>query len=142
VVLNFNETIKLCFIQGKTPDLTTLLLLCNWLGVSPTEFFESSEESNSSPYTTNTPIEFENTLDVIKAALSQDENLDKETANVIFKMVEAAYNTFQRTQSNVIEAHLRADRELHQETADAIVNALKSAYDAVLEGKLNISKGG
>lgn len=71
--------------NGRIPDMETFLLLCNWLGVEPTEFFSS-----------NTPTEEKSSAASIELQLRADKNLDPVTANALATIVRAAYQELSR----------------------------------------------
>lgn len=117
--------------QGKIPDLTTFLLLCNWLGVHPAEFFVGELQHKNHHEIKPT------TLEMIELLLINDALLDKETTSVLFNLFKTAYTVFTRPTHSLIDVHLRSDHQLSSETADAIVHVLRAAYQAALNGTLS-----
>lgn len=75
--------------KGKMPDLDTFLRLCDWLEVSPDQFFEntSSREKPDLPHAPGA-----RTVDAVTAHLRADKELDPETAEALANMVRAAYD--------------------------------------------------
>ena len=68
--------------NGKVPDMETFLHLCNWLEVSPSEFFieESEPEDVDMP-------------DFIEAHLRADKELAPETTEALVTMIKVAYQS-------------------------------------------------
>src|SRR5690242_1262957 len=58
--------------NGRIPDMETFLLLCDWLCVSPAEFFS-----------TDASIKEKTSADSIELQLRADKNLDPVTANAL-----------------------------------------------------------
>jgi transcriptional regulator with XRE-family HTH domain len=67
---------------GKVPDLDTFIRLCEWLGVSPSEF--TTGDANGDAGTIDN-------ADVIVAHLRADRTLDRETARALEQMIRVAY---------------------------------------------------
>lgn len=80
--------------QGKLPDLDTFTRLCDWLEVSPEQFFETDDEKESGQSGTQWPVlsPTMNTIEAIEVHLRADRELDPETATALANMVKAAYN--------------------------------------------------
>lgn len=79
--------------QGKMPDLDTFLKLCEWLGISPSGFFESQNENKHPKEPTGLPlVPGMTTPEVIHAHLRADKELDPETAEALAEMVRVTYN--------------------------------------------------
>lgn len=71
--------------NGRVPDMETFLLLCDWLGIAPAEFFAgdvSAEERSPAAS--------------IEIQLRADKNLDPVTANALATIVRAAYQELSR----------------------------------------------
>lgn len=75
--------------KGKMPDLDTFIQLCNWLEISPDEFFqtETKDEPLTMPVTSSM-----STPEIIEAHLRADRELDPESAEALANMVKATYN--------------------------------------------------
>lgn len=71
--------------NGRVPDMETFLLLCDWLGVAPAEFFsgDASTEEKSPAAS-------------IEVQLRADKNLDPVTANALATIIRAAYQELSR----------------------------------------------
>jgi len=65
--------------QGKIPDLSTYLKICEWLEVSPNEFDLNSKVSQK------------NHMDEIFFHLRADQSLSQDVAEALTKMIELAY---------------------------------------------------
>lgn len=65
--------------NGKIPDLETFLALCNWLGISPAEFFNTEKDRQA------------NTPEAIALHLQADPHLDPAIANALAALIKAAY---------------------------------------------------
>ena len=80
--------------QGKMPDLDTFMRLCDWLEVTPEQFFETNGEENSVQNNVQRPIlsPTMSTTEAIEVHLRADRELDPETAEALANMVKAAYN--------------------------------------------------
>lgn len=70
--------------QGKIPDLDTFIRICKWLGVSADHFTLNLDRD----------IKFEQQKpeEVIVAHLRADRTLDPETASMLVKMIQIAYD--------------------------------------------------
>lgn len=68
--------------QGKVPDVDTFIRICKWLNES-TETFILNKSNNKTP----------SSKEQIVAHLRADRELNKETANMLIKMIDLAYNT-------------------------------------------------
>lgn len=68
--------------QGKVPDVDTFIRICQWLGVSADEFIVGADELK----------EISN-KDRVIAHLRAEKVLEKETVNMLIKMIDVAYNT-------------------------------------------------
>jgi transcriptional regulator with XRE-family HTH domain len=69
--------------QGKLPDVDTFIRICNWLNVATDTFIIG----------TNKQSEELSTRQQIIAHLRADKELSKETAQMLIKMIDMAYNT-------------------------------------------------
>lgn len=69
--------------NGKIPDLTTFLLLCDWIDVPPAELIVQ-QETGQSVVTTDTS-------EAIAILLRADNRLDPTTANTLATLIKAAY---------------------------------------------------
>lgn len=69
--------------QGKIPDIDTFLRICKWLNVSTETFIIDNPELK----------EVVSTKDRVLAHLRADKTLSKDTANMLIKMIDLAYNT-------------------------------------------------
>lgn len=80
--------------QGKMPDLDTFMRLCDWLEVTPEQFFETDGEENVVQSDAQGPIlsPTMSTTEAIEVHLRADRELDPETAEALANMVKAAYN--------------------------------------------------
>jgi len=78
--------------QGKMPDIDTFMRLCDWLEVTPEQFFETDGEILQSD--TQWPVlsPTMSTTEAIEVHLRADRELDPETADALANMVKAAYN--------------------------------------------------
>ena len=65
--------------QGKIPDLSTYLKICEWLEVSPNEFDLNSKVSQK------------NHMEEIFFHLRADQSLSQDVAEALTKMIELAY---------------------------------------------------
>ncbi|MCO5185366.1 MAG: helix-turn-helix domain-containing protein [Anaerolineae bacterium] len=74
--------------QGKVPDIETFIQLCDWLEVSPSEFFETDEEEGTVMPTFSPDM---STPERIEFHLRADKELNQETAEALANMVKAAY---------------------------------------------------
>lgn len=82
--------------QGKMPDLDTFMRLCDWLEVSPNEFFSSDTQQQAGTEMNMPPIApGMNTPEIIEVHLRADKELDPETAEALANMVKAAYTAIQ-----------------------------------------------
>jgi len=82
--------------QGKMPDLDTFMRLCDWLEVSPNEFFSSDTQQQADAETNMPPIApGMSTPEIIEVHLRADKELDPETAGALANMVKAAYTAIQ-----------------------------------------------
>jgi transcriptional regulator with XRE-family HTH domain len=79
--------------QGKMPDLDTFIRLCNWLEVSPNQFFEGEPNSEAPQDKSRVPpvAPGMSTPQIIEVHLRADKELDPETAEALANMVKAAY---------------------------------------------------
>lgn len=68
--------------QGKVPDVDTFIRICKWLNES-TETFILNKSKKQTP----------SSKEQIVAHLRADRELNKETANMLIKMIDLAYNT-------------------------------------------------
>ncbi|WP_375495926.1 helix-turn-helix domain-containing protein [uncultured Nostoc sp.] len=71
--------------RGQTPDLSSFVVLCNWLDVSPSTFFRGAEISNS----LSVP-------EAIALQLQSDKNLDPAVANALAILIKAAYRELKK----------------------------------------------
>lgn len=80
--------------QGKMPDLDTFMRLCDWLNVSPHEFFEQKQESGASNNASELPVlsPTMTTPELIEVHLRADRELEPETVEALANMVRAAYD--------------------------------------------------
>lgn len=80
--------------QGKMPDLDTFMRLCDWLEVTPEQFFETDGEIEVLQGDTQWPVlsPTMSTTEAIEVHLRADRELDPETADALANMVKAAYN--------------------------------------------------
>jgi transcriptional regulator with XRE-family HTH domain len=76
--------------NGKTPDMETFLVLCDWLEVPPAELIHSTEEKKDS-----------NTPEAIEIQLRADKNLDPAIADALASLVKAAYKDLSQKQDDV-----------------------------------------
>lgn len=74
--------------NGKMPDMSTFLRLCNWLQVRPTEFIKDDELQSATPEA--------NIPESIAVLLRSDKNLDPATANTLATLIKAAYKDLPR----------------------------------------------
>ncbi|SFB99805.1 helix-turn-helix domain-containing protein [Spirosoma endophyticum] len=70
--------------NGKAPDLTTFLLICDWLQVAPDELLRKEED------TTGKEI---NPLEEVALLLRSNKNLDAATAKTLATVIKAAYQS-------------------------------------------------
>lgn len=80
--------------QGKMPDLDTFMRLCEWLQVSPRDFFDSNSVEGMDS-TTATGAVLSPTLstpEIIEVHLRADRELDPETATALANMVRVTYD--------------------------------------------------
>jgi transcriptional regulator with XRE-family HTH domain len=70
--------------NGKTPDMETFLLLCDWLEVPPAALIKRKEEDHVPASDLDTP-------EALAIQLRADKNLDPATANALAALVKAAY---------------------------------------------------
>lgn len=75
--------------KGKVPDIDTFFKLCKWLGVPADHFTSKSQRMN---------IQNENTPELVAAHLRADRTLDPQTAEVLVKMIQMAYDAVDRGQ--------------------------------------------
>lgn len=68
--------------QGKIPDVDTFIRICKWLDVSADTFIEGDNEKKTV-----------STKEQIVAHLRADRELNKDTVNMLIKMIDMAYNT-------------------------------------------------
>ncbi len=79
--------------QGKMPDLDTFMRLCDWLEISPDQFFKTSVEKDLKHEEPGPPISpGMKTAEIVEVHLRADKELDPETAEALANMVRAAYN--------------------------------------------------
>jgi transcriptional regulator with XRE-family HTH domain len=79
--------------KGKMPDLDTFIRLCDWLEISPDQFFQRDEKKPLSPEGSLPPISpGMTTPEIIEVHFRADKELDPETAEALVNMVNAAYN--------------------------------------------------
>lgn len=69
--------------QGKIPDIDTFVRICKWLNVPTDTFIIYNNELQ----------EEVSTKDRVLAHLRADKTLSKDTANMLIKMIDLAYNT-------------------------------------------------
>jgi transcriptional regulator with XRE-family HTH domain len=67
--------------QGKVPDVDTFVSICKWLQVS-TDFFIINNNQN-----------IKSTKDQVVAHLRADKELNKDTIDMLVKMIDLAYNS-------------------------------------------------
>ncbi|GAB4038921.1 hypothetical protein GCM10028774_38670 [Spirosoma jeollabukense] len=70
--------------NGKAPDLTTFLLICDWLQVAPDELLRKEEETASKET---------NPLEEVALLLRSNRNLDAATAKTLATVIKAAYQS-------------------------------------------------
>ena len=70
--------------NGKAPDMTVFLRICNWLQIPPAELLID----DSKPVST----EAEGTAEQIDILLRSDKTLDPATANALAAIIKATYN--------------------------------------------------
>jgi len=75
--------------QGKLPDLSTYMKICEWLNVSPEEFTLNLEKKEK---THKEEIFFH---------LRADQSLSPEVSETLTKMIEIAYNNFESLKKNI-----------------------------------------
>ena len=80
--------------QGKMPDLDTFIRVCDWLEVTPEQFFETDGEAETIQDKAQWPVlsPTMSTTEAIEVHLRADRELDPETAEALANMVRAAYN--------------------------------------------------
>lgn len=69
--------------NGKTPDMTVFLRVCNWLQISPAELILDDSTSVEPSH--------DNTADQIDVLLRSDKTLDPSTANTLATIIKATY---------------------------------------------------
>jgi len=65
--------------QGKIPDLSTFMKICEWLEISPDEFTQNIQSSEKSH------------MEEIFFHLRADQSLSQDVADALTKMIELAY---------------------------------------------------
>ena len=78
--------------NGKAPDMETFLLLCDWLRVSPNEFFKNTVEPEKD--------QASDTSEAIAIHLRADKTLDPATANALASLVKAAYRDLSQNKNS------------------------------------------
>lgn len=83
---------------GAQPDLTSFTLLCSWLGVSPSQFFNPVAEREAAP------------IDEAIAHLTSDPRLAPDAAGKIADVIRSMYDALAKapTERQVVACHLRA----------------------------------
>ena len=77
--------------NGKTPDMETFLVLCDWLAVPPAELITNTEERKDP-----------DTPEAIEIQLRADKKLDPAIADALASLVKAAYQDLsQKNQINM-----------------------------------------
>jgi transcriptional regulator with XRE-family HTH domain len=76
--------------HGKPPDLETFMLLCDWLGIPPAEFFGDTEASEQPSAV--------DPAQAIEIQLRCGKDLDPATANALAALVRAAYRDLSQRQ--------------------------------------------
>jgi transcriptional regulator with XRE-family HTH domain len=109
--------------SGATPDLTSFLLLCEWLGVSPAEFFRQG------PSRTLTPI------DQAIGHLYADPQLDPEAAKKISTVLRDMYDLLakNKVEPPVIACHLRAASVFRPGVSERLNALLSDMHDKLAE---------
>lgn len=67
--------------QGKVPDVDTFVSICKWLKV-PTDFFIVGQSNNE-----------QSNQERVVAHLRADKELNKDTVDMLVKMIDMAYNS-------------------------------------------------
>ena len=70
--------------NGKAPDLTTFLLICDWLQVAPDELLRKEEDTAGKET---------NPLEEVSLLLRSNKNLDAATAKTLAIVIKAAYQS-------------------------------------------------
>lgn len=67
--------------QGKIPDVDTFIRICKWLNVSTDTFIEGEK------------VETASTKELVVAHLRAERELNKDTVNMLIKMIDLAYKS-------------------------------------------------
>lgn len=79
--------------KGKMPDLDTFIHLCDWLKISPDQFFKTDENKPLPQEESRPPISpGMSTPEIVEVHFRADKELDPDTAEALANMVNAAYN--------------------------------------------------
>jgi transcriptional regulator with XRE-family HTH domain len=108
---------------GATPDLTSFQLLCDWLGVSPSQFFRQVPTRGLTP------------IDEAIAHLSADPRLEPDAAKKISAMLRDMYGALAKNdiEQPVIACHLRAASVFRPGVSERLNALLSDIHDRLAE---------
>jgi transcriptional regulator with XRE-family HTH domain len=109
--------------SGHHPDLTSFLLLCQWLGVPPSQFFTPVTSRDVTP------------LDEAIAHLRADPRLEPDAAKKIADMLRTMYSALAKaeTPQPVIACHLRAASVLRPGVPERLNALLNKMHEQLAE---------
>jgi len=104
---------------GSQPDLTSFMLLCAWLGVSPSQFFSPIAEREVAP------------IDEAIAHLTSDPRLAPDAATKITDVLRGMYSALAKAPADrqIVACHLRAAGALRPGVPERLNTVLGEMYD-------------